>query len=508
MNIFNVMNFVRACDERDPNYKTTLFNVTERELDLVNEFDIDNTFLLQYDALTDERYVKLFKEKATDKTELGLWLEIVEPLTTACGLPYRSENGWKWDWHIIPGLPMGYIPEEREMLLKEAMRKFKEIFGYYPKTVGGWLIDTFSINFLSENYDIDAFCICRDQVNTDAYTLIGGYFNGGYYPSKRNMFTPAQTKEYQGKTPIFRLLGPCPVNNYDCEKFLPENMKGFGNVYSLEPVWRMGADEGCVDWFFKTYFENESLGFSAIQLGQENSFTSPDFIPALRIQLEKALQYVKSGKAEFKKYSDTGKLYKKLYGETPATAVCAADNWNEADTQSVYYSSENYVVNIFRNGKTIFIRALYIYNDEIKDYYLDLSCTRFDAVYENLPIVDTVNWQEGNKENIGMVLDNKAEPFVAKKRGDGELLIKWSDSSVTLYPHKIELSNIGKITFNPGAASAKIFAGDGELNYEYNRNKYTVHFDGGKVFKNKEGFTVECEGNAFMLFENGKSLCE
>jgi len=61
----------------------------------------DNTFLLQYDAVCDENFVSLFKNKATDKTELGLWYEIVEPLTSACGIPYRSKKGWKWDWHII-----------------------------------------------------------------------------------------------------------------------------------------------------------------------------------------------------------------------------------------------------------------------------------------------------------------------------------------------------------------------------------------------------------------------
>ncbi len=57
-----------------------------------------------------------------------------------------------------------------------------------------------------ENYPVDAFCICHDEVNTDAYTLICGYFNGAYYPSKNNMFSPTQTKENQVKTPVFRIL--------------------------------------------------------------------------------------------------------------------------------------------------------------------------------------------------------------------------------------------------------------------------------------------------------------
>ncbi len=103
---------------------------------MVNEFNIENTFLLQYDVFCDENYVKLFKEKATDKTEIGLWLEIVEPMTSACGLPCKSENGEKWDWHIAPGLPMGYTVDERERLCDQAMHKFKEVWGFCPKGIG------------------------------------------------------------------------------------------------------------------------------------------------------------------------------------------------------------------------------------------------------------------------------------------------------------------------------------------------------------------------------------
>ena len=142
MKIVNLMNFVRRIDERMENSTERLLAFTAEQLDLVNGYGVDNTFLLQYDAICDEDFVSLFKNKATDKTELGLWYEIVEPLASACGIPYRSENGWKWDWHIIPGFSMAYSPSQREALIDEAMRKFKETFGYYPKTVGSWLIDT------------------------------------------------------------------------------------------------------------------------------------------------------------------------------------------------------------------------------------------------------------------------------------------------------------------------------------------------------------------------------
>ena len=133
MKIVNIMNFVRYIDERHENSIEEQYNTTRDELALVNEFGYENTFLLQYDALCSEDYQRLFREEATDKTEIGLWYEIVRPLTDACGMEYRSERGWSWDWHIVPGFSMAYTPREREILVDEAMRKFREVFGYYPK---------------------------------------------------------------------------------------------------------------------------------------------------------------------------------------------------------------------------------------------------------------------------------------------------------------------------------------------------------------------------------------
>ena len=116
MKIVNIMNFVRQIDERFVGSTDVLYETTKRELALINEFGFKATFLLQYDALCDERFVSLFRDNASESIELGIWYEIVEPLTTACDMPYRSERGWKWDWHIVPGFSMAYTPEERELL--------------------------------------------------------------------------------------------------------------------------------------------------------------------------------------------------------------------------------------------------------------------------------------------------------------------------------------------------------------------------------------------------------
>ena len=63
MKSVNIMNFVRQCEPRSESVDKILFETTKKQLALVNELQVPNTFLLQYDALCDDRFVKLFKEK-------------------------------------------------------------------------------------------------------------------------------------------------------------------------------------------------------------------------------------------------------------------------------------------------------------------------------------------------------------------------------------------------------------------------------------------------------------
>ena len=446
MKVVNIMNFARSYEPRNAETEKNLLKTTREQLDLVNSYELDATFLLQYDVICNEDFVKMIKERAGENIELGFWYEIVEPLTTACGMPYNSQNGWKWDWHINPGFSVAYPLDKREILIDEAMRKFKEVFGYYPRTVGSWLLDSHTVNYLSENYEIDALCYCRDQINTDAYTFVGGYFNQGYYPSKNNYFTPASSLDTQINVPIFRLLGPDPINNYDGGRFASADCKR--GPYTMEVVYgkTAGRNPKIADWYFRNYFTNEDLGFSYAQIGQENSFAMYDIIDPLQMQIELAL---KCPGVKIEKMCDTGKAFKEKYSKTPTTCVCALDNWDSTDCQSIYYDTINYTANVMRVDNKAFIRALYLFDDRIKDYYTDTLCSTFDAVYENLPLVDTA-YQKGDSDGgFGMLLDESANSFTATKTGDNELTVSWDNKSVILKENSIILNNCKVIfTYN------------------------------------------------------------
>lgn len=498
MRVVNIMNFVRRIDERKEISYEPMFQTTERELELVNEYGLDNTFLLQYDALIDPNYQKLFKEKATERTELGLWYEIVEPLTTACGMPYNSAYGWKWDWHIIPGFSMAYTPAEREKLIDEAMEKFKEIFGYYPKTVASWLIDTHTVNYLTSRYDISALAICRDQLSTDAYTLVGGYFNQAYYPCKKNLFTPAQTAQEQINVPIFRLLGPCPLHNYESRKYVGEEQEGIFGCYTMEPVWPMGYTPESVDWYFKTTFENEDLGFSYVHLGQENNFgISKEIIKPLRMQLDLLKKYPQ---AKVMKMGETGEAFKAQYPQkTPATCVAGLTNWDTEDFQSVYYDCQKYTANIARFEGQVFIRSFFLFDERVAEHYLTKTCTTFDAVYENQPIINNALWVgKERKKDYGLLIDTDATPFTAEKIGESNLKIAWNDKSVIFGEEGITVS-ADALTLRLGEPTAEIILCGNTFSYTYHGNRYGLRIENATVTPCEGGYTIHPENGHCTL---------
>ncbi len=492
MKVVNVMNFARSYEPRDLEVEKMLADTTRKQLDLVNEMGVPATFLLQYDVICNDEFVKIIKERAGENIELGFWYEVVEPLTTACGMPYKSERGWKWDWYINPGFSVAYPIHEREVLIDEAMRKFREVFGYYPRTVGSWLLDTHTVNYLCDNYEIDALCYCRDQVNTDAYTFVGGYFNQGYYPSRNNYFTPAASEETQVNVPIFRLLGPDPIYNYDNGKYKSDEVKR--GPYTMEVVYNTGGrNPKIVDWYLDSYYNNESLGFAYMQIGQENSFAAYDIIEPIAMQIEKAKRL---DGVSFEKMGDTGLGFKKKYSSTPATSVCALTNWDSSDCQSVIYDSKYYTANIMRVDNKVFIRGLYLFDDRITDVYNESPCTTFDAIYENMPIVDTY-YQRGDTDGgYGIVLDESAVPFTATKTNEEELIISWNDKSVIFKNNSVTINNC-QLNFAYSMVNTKIYAKSDHIVFEYKTHKYRLNVSDAQI-TNEDG-VIKITGDRVTL---------
>lgn len=381
-NIVNIINFVRKCEPRSED-DSFLFTSTQEELKLCKKYNFPSTVLLQYDALIDKKYIELINEYK-DNTEIGLWFEVVEPLCEASGLEWKGR--FPWDWHNDVGFLVGYTPQEREKLIDEAFSKFKEIFGYYPDSCGSWHIDAYSLKYMYEKYGITASCNCKEQYGTDGYTIWGGIYSGAYYPSKFNMLCPAKTKENQIDVPVFRMLGADPIYQYDMNI---GDTDACQHVTSLEPVYgNSGCNKNWVKWYLAENFNDKGISLSYTQTGQENSMGWEDISKGLPIQFKILHKMQNEGKIEILTLADSGKWFKDNFDSTPPQAQMFDSDINDNRYKTLWYNCKNYRINVLYEKGRIWIRDLYLFNELLREKFLDTREDTHNCSYYNLPVID------------------------------------------------------------------------------------------------------------------------
>ena len=103
---------------------------------------------------------------------------------------------------------------------------------------------------------------------------------------------PAQTAKNQLSIPVFRLLGPDPIYNF--EQNLRDDLHGM--VFTLELVWLTGRDMKWITWMFDNLTEEDTLGIGYAQVGQENNFLWENIEPGFAPQLNVISKLAKDGK--------------------------------------------------------------------------------------------------------------------------------------------------------------------------------------------------------------------
>ena len=408
-NILNIINFIRGAEPRDRSID--LVEPVRNQIALMKKYGLPGTFLLQYDAMCRDDVVSLLKDLDPAQFELGVWLEMNRPHVEAAGLPWRGRPGFEWDWHAHVGFSVGYTPAERRALCDVVMAKFESLFHRPARSVGSWMIDADTLGYLSDRYGVTASCNCKDQWGTDGYTIWGGYWNQGYYPSRRNVLCPAQTVENQIPVPVFRMLGSDPVTQYDLGLRVDDGAASVQHVASLEPVYgNVGGDPGWVDWFMRQNFTGGSLAFAYAQAGQENSFGWRKMAKGLEYQFPLFARWRAEKGLRVERLCDTGAWYKQRFPLTPATAVCALEPWGERGAQSVWYDTKGYRCNVYRDGTGLRLRDLTLFDERRPERYLTQPCETEYLVYDNLFYMD------GNRMSGHGVL---AGAYVTDEQGRG-----------------------------------------------------------------------------------------
>ncbi len=391
--IVNLYNFVRNSDYRLPNSPDVLFDATRRQIKLIHSARLPATWALQYDALINPRYQKLFRDQLGTNDEIAAWWEIPQPLAEKAGLKWRGQH--EWDSAANVGFSPGYAPAERRQLVDIYMADFKAIFGAYPRTVGSWFIDEVTLEYMSRRYGIVASCNCKDQVGTDGYTLWGGYWNQAYYPSRLNAYMPAQTQAGQIDVPIFRMLGSDPIY----QGYAP-------GMWTLEPVYPQAG--GSPDWvasFMDNFIHQPALAFAYTQarpgkflrLGRdENRSHRPGRPP-------------RQTRPRRRNPSPNPRPIRRMVSphfpaHAPPTCVVALDDWKHEHRQSVWYDTRFYRVNFLWENGAFFIRDLHRFDENAVSPTHGAPLATTFLAYETLPLMDAALWSATEKAGIWPVL--------------------------------------------------------------------------------------------------------
>jgi len=505
----NIVNFMRGVE---PRFETDLLLPVQKQMEIIKAHQLPATWLFQYDALVDPKFVDYLKANIPKDHEVGVWFEMNQKHCDAAGVAWRGRPGYEWD-HLPPvAFTIGYTPEERVKLADALFGKFKEIWGKYPKSVASWNLDSLTMKHLCDKYGVDAFAVCRDQIATDGFTIWGAPI-AGYYPSDVNCWSPACDPKHQINTPVFRMLGQDPVHYYSRSYKLPDG-RTISEPDTMEPVWTSGRSPGFVKTFLKMIADDPAGRFAYAQLGQENSFSWKDQEAAYPMQMKALAELRATGKVIVETMADSGRRFKKAFKVTPVQAqVMLDDPFGAMDPpeRTIWYQSRFYRANLHFRGDHVYFRDITVYSDKFEQPFLR-EATRLNDVEQRMPaILDGYHWRAKSEDTMEtgahMSYANRPVRLVGRPKISqaGDILVvdfqgKQAALTVRFSPEEIQIESVDapelilEFHFDPAKAGFEKGKDRQPPAFLVGQGKVRAKVVRGTVHSSDEGWYIESDG--------------
>lgn len=388
------------------------------EIKILNDNKTPVTWLLQYDALEDSEILEKIKQREND--EYGLFLEVTPHLAKASFVNYDFLSG-KWEQADKLFLS-AYEIENRKKLIDVAFKKFKDIFSYYPKSVGAWYIDGWSLNYMLQKYQITSVLGLSDQYATDGYQVWGQYLGVPFYPSIKTPLEPAQNLtdkldlvkiQWAPRHPLLSCgIGP-DFSNYSTQVNDYYSYHNLGNEYFKN--------------LLDVYTKNVKGKISQITLGIEVGELNKSDIQILNDQLKTAI----NSKLQFLSMSGFAKIYKENYPDlSPEITITASDKNIEIN----YFFSPNYrIVTIKENGNQKIV-DLRFYN---QSPYLDndqIVPDKRQNLYRVVPaIIDSISLHNTLEIGKDSIIFEKDKVIVGDKTFTSKIISSNTPSKISFF---------------------------------------------------------------------------
>ncbi len=381
---------------------------TQLQLQKLQELHVPVTFALRYDALKDTQYTSLFQNQT--EFEVGVFLEITPQLAQDAQVQYKGPNE---RWYKAQNVYLlGYSPEDRIKIIDTVFTQFKKVFGRYPTTTVGWMIDATSLQYMVEKYGVKLHEITREQWGTDSYTLSGGPVNNAYFPSKEWPLIPGQNKEDTLPVVIVRQTVTDPLFNYGdtTSTFTSQAndyLRGKRDINYFNHVIEAGVEQ--------------QLPFGMAVVGLENSMAQDPYQDEFLRQIDGIQSMQKEGKVSLMTGAEWAAHCLEQFPENPLSLL-----FDQQDDKAAYWvTTPFYRARLIRNQGKMIISDLRVYNPKLQDPYKTSPTSVANAYWVTPFIFDSSRYFSVPEETFIDKVDNRIEKikkfFSKEKSVEAEL---------------------------------------------------------------------------------------
>ncbi len=351
---------------------------------ILDKYNLSATWLLRFDALNDSKITSLIKDRKND--EEGIFLEITPDLAKNAGVDYHQGSSWHDAGSVFL---TGYEPAERQKLIDDVFAKFKQTFGTYPKSVGAWWVDSFSIEYMQEKYGVEAVLNVADQFSTDNYQVWGQYWSSPFYPAKFNALIPAQNLENKLNVVITQWAARDPYNGY--------GRSGEESTYSVQANDYTDYHNLGISYFQKLadiYLKPPANQFGQLTIGLENDYDWQKFGPEYEKQMQDIKNRLNRDEIKIVSMKQFATWYKESFPQVSPPRIIYSPDILGTNGGSLWYMTPNYRVGWFFTPQASIIRDLRTYDNNLKEPCYITRCATLNLAQKATHAVDEVTFYQ------------------------------------------------------------------------------------------------------------------
>lgn len=300
------------------------------------------TWLLTDDVLARDNLMN-YVSKMDSSQEIGVFLEVTPQLASKSGVSYNKTNGWYRSTSLFLS---GYSQSDRIKLIDKIFYDFQARYGYYPKSVGAWWVDSYSLSYMKQKYDIESVLGVSDQYDLDGYQIWGTPWSVPYYPNTINTAIPASSTENKIDVVNFRWAPRDPLNGYAS----PNGQKA--SLYSLQDYSTIHLPISYFVNLLETYaFKSNLNNFGQATIGLEADYSPDTYITEFSNRLD-ALKKLEETGIEVTNMQEFSDWYRRSFPVLSDPYAIESDDLLGQHTRTIWYQNSSYRIGLTYNTDT------------------------------------------------------------------------------------------------------------------------------------------------------------